>query len=492
MNYLIVGKNGSGKSYFTVNMIKEFSDKNTVNLAANAIKFEKNNEILLDRDQKNLISQFSETIEKLKLDNVKVYSSYESSQQLLNDIPDHFQSIEDGLNFDHYFKYHLIYNDFIKFVSSNSDLKLELLIPVHKLYADINGLKIEGVELSPEDWRTSPLGSKIFYDEFQDRPEYLFEGNKPSKNPMILELSKIRHYDIDLYLITPDPDNLHKSLRKIVHVMYFVKRPHGNPNCCSIYSFDQFLSNPRAAADSKREPKKYVHYELLTYKKSIQRLYTSAANHSSMKFQIPWKWIRNAFFIFIGFSIIFVMLFKIPIFSTFIGAVKGMFGGDNVLEQLKQAPSSEKTNSVQPQTSSFKPDLTKVKACMEQFKWTEQQCLEAYNPDLVAEKNKQLEQSTGNNMEQIVFKYNASKPFDTEYQVNAQPTDFPKFSGCIKKNGRYVAYTQQGTILKDVSSSDCQRVIENGDRPFDYFKQPQQQQMVQQVDQSQRSVGEQL
>lgn len=63
-------------------------------------------------------------------------------------------------------------------------------------------------------------------------------------------------------------------------------------------------------------------------------------------------------------------------------------------------------------------------------------------------------------MEQVVFEYNANKPFDTVYETSARLTDFPKFAGCMKKNGKYVAYTQQGTILHKVSSSDCQRVIE--------------------------------
>ena len=77
-------------------------------------------------------------------------------------------------------------------------------------------------------------------------------------------------------------------------------------------------------------------------------------------------------------------------------------------------------------------------------------------------------------MQTVVMQYNANKPFDTVYEPNFQPTDFPRFSGCMKQNGKYVAYTQQGTILKDVSQADCQRVVEHGDRPFDYFKQPQQ------------------
>jgi hypothetical protein len=40
--------------------------------------------------------------------------------------------------------------------------------------------------------------------------------------------------------------------------------------------------------------------------------------------------------------------------------------------------------------------------------------------------------------------YNPSKPYDDQIQesVSYQVTAKPVFSGCVKKNGRYVAYTQ--------------------------------------------------
>ncbi|QQC82500.1 hypothetical protein [Acinetobacter bereziniae] len=38
----------------------------------------------------------------------------------------------------------------------------------------------------------------------------------------------------------------------------------------------------------------------------------------------------------------------------------------------------------------------------------------------------------------------------------------------MKNGNKYYAYTQQGTKL-DVSQSDCRNMIENGERPFNYF-----------------------
>ena len=61
------------------------------------------------------------------------------------------------------------------------------------------------------------------------------------------------------------------------------------------------------------------------------------------------------------------------------------------------------------------------------------------------------------------------------YEVTAKPV----FAGCAKFNGQYIAYTQQGTRLK-VSQADCRRVINDGDRPFNYFAQKQEINPVQQ------------
>lgn len=477
MIYLVVGKNGSGKSYYIVSKIKEFEDQNIKTLASNSDIVSKNLEILRDRDLPTLLENFSSTLEKLRVDNPKVYAIFDTPEQLNANFYN-FTLIEDGVDFLDYFRYHIIYNDFLKYLFIEHELKLEVLKPVHQLRSDINGLKIKTCTLPDDDWRKEPLGSKIFYDEFQDRPEYLWEGNKPSKEPMIIELSKIRHYDIDLYLLTPDSDNLHKSLRKIVHVLYFVKRPHGNPQCCSVYTFDQFLSNPRSAADSTREPKKYASHELVKYQKSIQRLYVSAANHSSMKFQIPWKWIRNAVFIILGFSIILAMLFKIPIFSYFAQAIKGMFGEKTAVSgaltpEMKNMPGQKQEPTMQ-QTTQISPELkVKIDQCVKQFGWSPEMCREGLDKEYLESKNKQLEQKTGNSMERIIVDYNPNKPFEAVVTGSYQVTAMPVFSGCMKKNGKYIAYTQQGTILHDVSENDCRKVIDDGDRPFNYFAQAQ-------------------
>ena len=73
-------------------------------------------------------------------------------------------------------------------------------------------------------------------------------------------------------------------------------------------------------------------------------------------------------------------------------------------------------------------------------------------------------------------KYDPSKPYDlddVQKSVSYQVVNKPKFSGCFKYNGQYQAYTEQGTKL-NVSSNDCKKIVEQGDRPYDYFSSKEQ------------------
>ena len=74
-----------------------------------------------------------------------------------------------------------------------------------------------------------------------------------------------------------------------------------------------------------------------------------------------------------------------------------------------------------------------------------------------------------------VISYDPNDPYrDMSSSLNYQATTKPQFAGCIKYANKFYAYTQQGTRL-NVSESDCKKLIENGDRPFNYFAEQRQQ-----------------
>ena len=137
MNYLIVGKNGSGKSYFCVDMLYNLNLTNLANLKSNSEAYSQNYPILQDRDLNQLYTSFADTLEALALENPKVYCNFKTPEQLISSF-EQFQNIEDGEDFLEYFKFHIIYNDFIKYVLKNhTSLKLDFLKPVPKFFHQI-------------------------------------------------------------------------------------------------------------------------------------------------------------------------------------------------------------------------------------------------------------------------------------------------------------------------------------------------------------------
>ena len=88
------------------------------------------------------------------------------------------------------------------------------------------------------------------------------------------------------------------------------------------------------------------------------------------------------------------------------------------------------------------------------------ECVEWFN---------QLSQNRASVSDSGALAYDPSKPYDVDtQQIVYTVTAKPVFSGCMKTGNKYQAYTQQGTKL-DVSQDDCERLINNNDRPFNYF-----------------------
>jgi len=137
----------------------------------------------------------------------------------------------------------------------------------------------------------------------------------------------------------------------------------------------------------------------------------------------------------------------------------------NAAPEKKAEPTAEQ---VQAQPTEMQ---NKINLCMVQYKWSYEQCREAVDPEYLKANNDAMLAKTNNSMEAISIKYNPAKPYDTEYSADYSATAKPVFSGCVKYGNRYVAYTQQGTRL-DVDASVCQRLINEGDRPFNYFANP--------------------
>ncbi|KHF77291.1 phage-related protein [Acinetobacter sp. neg1] len=450
MLYTVIGKPGEGKSYWCVSQMYEKQQVNIANLKKNIEIYYENKTILADRGHD--IDSSDEYTFKREI-NVK------ENDLIVAKIVDwtfqynEFLEFEDEEQFEKYFELSMLYNDFIIHINELYKITLATFLPVRQIYSDINGLKIEGVLPLPSlDWRETPLGSIMYIDECRKKPPYKFDTKTPSKDPIIIDMAEVRHYDKDVYLISQDAEDINISLRQLVDKLYFIKRPSQKPQACSLYTFDKWLGRPRAGADSKRDPKPYVEHELIIYKKKYFAMYKSASSHTSVKFKLNWKIFG---WILLTLSLMGVVAYgisSVPIFGQFSSTFKQMLGMEkSPFEDISKLGSGTKEPEQQQ---------------------TESNPQNAQPTDSHPSASEPTGSSTTANASgQNEYKYDVRRPYDFEYDLTYQIQERPRLAGCIISKKTCSCYTQQATKI-DMSQSDCKRYM-SGDRPFDYFTKQQ-------------------
>lgn len=342
-----------------------------------------------------------------------------------------------------------------------------------QIYADIKGLMIPEVELSPDDWRDAPDGSIIIYDEVQYRKAYEYKGNQYSQDPMIKDLTIHRHTNKDLWLITQDSARIEKGIHKLVDKMYYLKRPASKSNYTNVFEFDKWLSNPDAAANRNAKQKKYLDFYRFKFSDKYQKLYTSASDHSSIKFRLPRQLYAFGAIILVILSFAALALMNTETFNT------KRFEEDH---QEKYGIKQDQDKDVSVVDSTVKIASEELSnECRKAINLDRQECKQWF--DELSNTNASVNE-TG----QVTISYNPNNPFDEnlQKQIVYEVVNKPVFSGCMKYGNDYTAYTQQGTKLK-VSKHDCVRLIEENDRPFDYFTEKSNQQNFDLIDEQSKA-----
>ncbi|HHP0277652.1 zonular occludens toxin domain-containing protein [Acinetobacter baumannii] len=313
-------------------------------------------------------------------------------------------------------------------------LELQKQFPERQIFADIEGLQIDGVEKSPDDWRTTPDNSIVIYDEAQQHERFR-SGTSANKDDVVQKLQVHRHTGHDIWFITQSPRFLNAFVLDLVGEHYHLHRPYG-AKLASVYYWRSVRKQPQSLSSRELAENEF----LFKYPKDLFSYYKSATAHH-VKVKLPKK---------LGY-----VVFGILALAAFGGYSYFKPGTQKMINPsaFTQANTQQKPKEID--GSGLTPDQRK----------------DLENP---GERNAELQAKNDVRMETIAIKYNPNKPFDVDQsQIEYTVTAKPVFSGCIKKNGRYVAYTQQGTILHDVAQSDCKKLIEQNDRPFNYFAQTQ-------------------
>lgn len=348
-------------------------------------------------------------------------------------------------------------------------LILEAVKTGRPVYSNINGLNIDGVkpipinEFGELDWTltdegdevTGVFGALVVYDETQKLPYFAYKAKeKLSSNPLITKLEDHRHLGYDLIFITQSPKFLHLHLLELINEHYHVKRPMNRARA-EIHKHRGYSMNPETVAAQERAEDIFK----FDYPKDLFKLYKSTEIVTNAKIQIP-KYMKKLFFIvgFCAIGIIYLFFFSD---NKIFNHVKG--------EDAKASPVEQKTQTASDLNlfSAFNADVE----CRKGTNVEKPECKKWF--DDLSKSNGSASAISMNGSQTV--KYDPNKPFDDssiqnklDYQVTAKPV----FSGCTKMNGQYVGYTQQGTKLR-VSKQDCINLIENNDRPFNYFASPQ-------------------
>ncbi|WP_151721266.1 zonular occludens toxin domain-containing protein [Acinetobacter ursingii] len=322
-----------------------------------------------------------------------------------------------------------------------------------KIYSNIRGHSelTDYVTDLPDDWRECETGSLVIIDELQFNEKFSKHFSQ-RRDKEIVDITMIRHRGIDMWLITQSTKFMNTDIRELVNEHHYIEAT--GKKSSKAYCFAQ------AQTSISKATKKQAHDEYsFAIEDKYHAMYKSTLDGVKAKriFHINMKLI--GFIVGICFTLLIIF------------ALMWYLGKDTKakVDHISKSPEPKEESAIHDADPTIdKQMLAAIKQCQQQFGWSAEMCREGLDKQYLNNKNQIQQNRMRNDMDSIVIDYNPSKPFETQ-KVTYNATAKPVFSGCVKKNGRYVAYTQQGTILNEVSQEDCRRLIENGDRPFNYF-----------------------
>lgn len=337
-------------------------------------------------------------------------------------------------------------------------LELQKQFPDRKIYSDIEGLQIDGVEQSPDDWRTTPDNSIVIYDEAQQHERFR-AGTQANKDEVVQKLQVHRHTGHDIWFITQSPRFLNAFVLDLVGEHYHLHRPYG-AKLASVYYWRSVRKQPQSLASRELAENEF----LFKYPKELFNVYKSATQHN-VKLKVPKKlWlIVAAIVIMLGFV---VKMIYSDGSQKMLNGTLGTASQKTELEVKKETSNSALTVNAASDLSSKDLNIE----CRKGVNVEKPECVKWFD-DL--SKNNSSVDSTGQVVQTV--SYNPSKPYDFDQEeIQVTPTDFPRMSGVVKMaNGRLMAIDQQGNYMQSVSQNDCKKWL-SGYRPFNYFAQKQQ------------------
>ncbi|MHA3890876.1 zonular occludens toxin domain-containing protein [Acinetobacter sp. GXMZU3951] len=342
-------------------------------------------------------------------------------------------------------------------------LAIKYLKEGRPVYTNIDQFEYEGAMPLPDnsDWRNTPDGSVVIYDEAQQFEFLQYKGReKLSSDGRVKELETHRHTGHDIILVTQSPSFLHNHVLSLVGSHYHLHRAYGR-GFADVFLWRYAVTMP----DSTGAKNKAESHEKFKPDTKIFDQYKSTTLDTH-KLKIPPLYFKLG-----GFVAAVVLLVGYMVFGSdnpYLSASKIKENADTA--SGKKPPETTLVGSQAASvTTAFDPNIE----CRKGANVDRPECVEWFNN---LSKSGGSAQSVGSVPESTLVAYNPNEPFKTDEiqdQIQYEVTSKPVLSGCMtNRDGSYTAYTQQGTKLK-VSQSDCKKIMA-GDRPFNYFAEQKQ------------------
>lgn len=241
-----------------------------------------------------------------------------------------------------------------------------------QFFTDIDGLTLDGVGVSPTDWRTAPAGSVIVYDECQLNKHFQADGKGVSQYDYVLELTLAGRKGYTIIFISQSSRFVHATIRNLANEHIHVQRLHGAQKAL-ICRYAKPVMNP----DSKSNIDMCADKFNWDYPKSVFGDYSSldsnesAADHQ-IKFKVPAPLIK-------GFAFSLVLFLGLMYY-----AFAGYFGSDKKVTEVIEDKKDSFTASLSPVQK--KDDLPKIGAVVGAYLDADKNCI-VYDASAVTAKD---------------------------------------------------------------------------------------------------------
>lgn len=441
---------GGGKTLTAVEILFKISKDNIKNLNFNYYLFkatlEKFTELnLIDELRTTTITRGQGLQQQTSiLFFAEDYFDFLKEQYFLNVVLD--QEYKDLIiNYPFYYFERVLYlNSIIERVNKEHNLKLQQFKFVRSIYTNINGLLLSQVRPLPanNDWRQTPFGSIVIYDEAQLIEIFSEESKKV--DPIVRDLTIHRHKSYDLYFISQDPGLVHKYIRKLCgHHIHLL----------NLFGFEQSVrfewavcqDQPNAVRNMARAEVNKIY----RFPKVLYRVYTSTTASTRVK-RYPWK----------KFAIIGALC-AIGLYGA-----SGLFSPNNALVSFVTGGKYGNEPTKKNDTTATKSDSNKAQPVSSAETKTNEK---TQSPDQDSGSSSVASNIADSAQYQVAYDIsdpNAFQPPNAATVVNNRV-----FSGCFcDSKGFCKAYDQQGITINGISKDFCKGIIKDSSaRPFDYF-----------------------